>query len=133
MATENTPITLGELIKQLEKCKPETEVRFDFVYMVPTRFRSYRGFYAALALGYGNSSDKQGNVERTKEPTVAELLELCYKANGEAYEGYKGGTYYMNNQTPVWVANYGEVGNTAIVSVLDQGWQAILLTSLIQD
>lgn len=99
--------TLGALIDALEKCHESASVHFDFAYFVPGELRSYRGDYAHLAFAY----DKKNKV------TVVELLERCREALGKCYEGYKGGTYRMDRDTPLWVAEYGEATGTALVGV----------------
>ena len=49
-------------------------------------------------------------------------------AIGEVFEGYKGGDYTMSKNTPVWVANYGNSGNTGIVDVIHDEYQVVLVT-----
>ena len=29
---------------------------------------------------------------------------------GETYRGYKGGDFYMDENTPIWIANWGDGG-----------------------
>jgi hypothetical protein len=36
----------------------------------------------------------------------------------------------MNENTPIWVANDGHSGNTAVIDVVDDGYQVILITAL---
>lgn len=102
--------TVGYLIERLSRFDSEETLRYDFVYMRPTkRLESYRGYYDHLALGY---TDKSG-----EELTVKELKKMLEDSIGHDYRGYKGGTYTMYDTTPVWVANNGESGGTAIVDI----------------
>jgi hypothetical protein len=66
---------------------------------------SYRGYYDDLAL------------ERISDPTTAaDVLAMCERALSETYEGYKGGDFRYDEDTPLWLAFYGITG-LAIVGV----------------
>lgn len=106
-------MTLGELIAQLESLDPEREVEFDFGYMEPTTFASWRGNYAELALGYGPSRFPE-------KVRVGKLLALCEAADGKIMEGWKGGDYLMTRKTPVWIDNSGDFSSTKLVAVGQQ-------------
>ena len=119
--TMKTQLTLGDMIRLLDRVeKPETTVRFDFGRLKPRELDSYRGYYDQLALGWWESE---------KDVTVAELLVECRKAVGNTFDGYKGGEYKMTLSTPLWVANYGDCHDTAIVGVVDAGWQVVIETA----
>jgi len=69
----------------------------------PLGFRnphSYRGYYEDLAF------------EPAENVTVAEMTAAAESAVGATYEGYKGGSYTMGGYTTVWLAKYGETGET---------------------
>ena len=90
-------LTLGELIEQLEKIpNKDLPVIFNSCYC-PTGLSSWRGVYGELAIEY----DTVGGV------SLSEFLEMLKGAIGKIYEGYKGGSYVMRSDTPLWVANYG--------------------------
>lgn len=121
-------LTLGELIEKIEtivkkgyKCHDGSEptVRYDFEYLFPTEIDSWRGSYAELALNYETSGE---------ELTVSKFLEILKAAVGKTFTGYKGGDFLMDENTPIWVANYGNSGNTALVDVIDNDYQVILVT-----
>lgn len=60
---------------------------------------SYRGYYEMLAW------------EGAPEPvSIGAMLNEARRAVGGTFEGYKGGEYTMGGDTPVWIANYGELG-----------------------
>ena|ERR1700761_3291315 len=116
-------ITLGELIEKLKQCRPDNEVSFDFGYLVPTTLDSWRGVYADLALGY------EVFVYRGDRPqTTQELIEKCEQALQNSYEGYKGGTYFMDEESKVWVDNWGQCTHTEIVDVVSNNWKTMLIT-----
>lgn len=122
-------LSLGQLISKLEnliseKNKDYTKVRvvFDFEHFYPTKFDSWRGSYDELALNFVNfSSDK---------PTlsVIEFLNMCKDVIRKVFTGYKGGEYMMDETTPIWVANYGNSGNTALIDILDNDHEIVLIT-----
>lgn len=121
-------LTLGKLIKKIEnvvkkgyKCYDGSEptVRYDFEYLFPTKIDSWRGSYAELALNYKTEGEYL---------PVSKFLDLLKSAIGATFDGYKGGEFTMHEDTPVWVANYGNSGNTAVVDVLDCNYEVILVT-----
>jgi hypothetical protein len=85
-------MTLGELITALEAMPA------DLVIAGLHGPHSYRGYYCDLAF------------EPREKTTAGKLLELCRGAMGRGFTGYKGGDYTMGENTPVWVANYGDCG-----------------------
>jgi len=96
--------TLGEVILLL-KAQPEKNiVKLDFSECNPFRLTSYRGYYSDLALDY----------RFCKQMTVKQLLKMFEGADGQTYEGYKGGDFTMSRKTLVWVATYGECGRMLI-------------------
>lgn len=119
---ESGQLSLGELIDRCEKIlkggNGECYVVFDFENAHPESFDSWRGIYAELALGF--------QFERSVK--LSEFIESAKDAVGQTFYGYKGGEFTMTKDTPVWVANYGNSGGTAVVGVLDEGWQAVILT-----
>lgn len=86
-------IRLGELIEYLKTLDPARVVKPGF-----GEPDSYRGYYIDVAF------------EPVPESTVAEMLAHAESALGKTFQGYKGGDYTMNEQTPCWVAAYGSCG-----------------------
>lgn len=101
-------ISLGGLIKALERIPLDFDIAFDFMRRGIAGFDSYRGFYDHLAL---MPSDLYSTV------TVGQFLELCRTQIGAVHKGYKGGSYTMGRATPVWVADHGECPGTVILGV----------------
>lgn len=129
---QSDQLTLGELILKIEviankpkgKEKEGPFVYYDFEYLYPTYIDSWRGSYDELALNFCYSRD-------SKNPplTVVKFLKLLRDAVGKTFTGYKGGDFMMGKQTPVWVANHGNSGNTAVIDVVDGDYSVILITA----
>lgn len=84
-------MTLGELIKYLENCPDQN-------YVCPLGLgepHSWRGAYTDLAF------------TPTENISIAEMLDNAYYALEKEFEGYKGGTYYMDEDTEVHIDRYG--------------------------
>lgn len=82
----------------------------------PGAVDSYRGYYERLAF------------EPTNEPTtVAYVLTVLDEADGETFEGYKGGDYTMGAHTFLHVAHYGDCG-PQVVGLRVEADRAVLET-----
>ena len=121
--SKSDQLSLGDLIKKIEPiAKRESEqdenieVYYDFEYFHPTGVDSWRGSYSELALNITHS----GHVMSAKS-----FLNMLKDSIGAVFTGWKGGDFYMSEDTPLWV---GISGNTAIVGVLDEGYKIVLLT-----
>lgn len=120
-------MTVGEAIATLENSKLTYEsdgeerdkhVYFDFEYLFPTGLDSWRGSYAELAITFDWSDRYAYNDEnKPKAPTGKEFLTWLKKTVGKTYTGYKGGDFTMGKNTPLWVANYGNSGDTGLVAI----------------
>jgi hypothetical protein len=132
--SQSPQLSLGELIEKIEKLgltynedEEAKKVYFDFGSAVPTTLDSWRGSYSELALGYKLSG--YDNEDEHFANVIAEaLLNELKSALNKSFVGWKGGDYTMGENTPVWVANQGNSGDTAIVDVIDDGWRLILIT-----
>jgi len=116
-------LSLGEMILKLEPIvekqkqriaenKTEATVQYDFEYLYPTSINSWRG------------TDENGY----KPMTVTEFLALLRGCVGKGFTGYKGGKFIMTKNTPVWVANFGNSGNTAVIDIIDNNYSVIIIT-----
>ena len=124
-------LTLGELILKLEalestyknynKKTVERPVKFAFEYLKPTGVGSWRGSYNELAIKFDGD----------KGFTHKEFITLLKETVGKQFTGYKGGEYTMGKTTPVWVANYGNSGETAVVDVQQDEYTTYILTKQI--
>lgn len=129
---DSAQLSLGELILKLESIPDkQKKVVYDFGEYAPTDIDSWRGIYSELALDY----------EKTEPKTVEQILSILKEANGNSFQGYKGGYFKMGRNTPIWVANYSESGisdykggldnypSVAVVEVVD-GPVVVLVTDV---
>lgn len=124
-------LTLGEMILKLEPIIAKhaerdspLEVRFDFEYLYPTGIESWRGSYNELALTFSCSDRYDGS----KAMNIIEFTNMLKQSIGKTFKGYKGGDFIMSKHTPVWVANHGNSGNTAVVEIVDAGYMVLIIT-----
>ena len=81
---------------------------------------------STLLLAYPSSST-YATIEYTSEDdgtSVKSLLESAKKCLGEMFTGYKGGSFLMEVDTPIWVSNYGETSQMRLadIEVLSDNW-----------
>lgn len=132
--------TIGGLRDALKALNPAAEVYID--NRRPTALSSYRGYYDHLAIerfdgvrherteldgrgqpfelnmaGYGTYSPGHGEVRIKADPTVADLIEALGLADGEVFEGYKGGQFEMHSRTDLWVSEHGDCDRLRIVGI----------------
>jgi hypothetical protein len=135
LETKKDQLTLGELIDKFERIskrqkvrlddgRTEAYVQFDFEYFFPNSIDSWRGSYNELALGFIHADCGKDFI------TVRNFLRLLKETVGKTFEGWKGGQYKMERNTPVWVANPGNSGNTAVIDVLDDDYVVYIITGL---
>lgn len=99
-------LTLGELHKALHEANPDALVLLDAGDTSPDEAHSYRGYYSDLAF------------RRVSPPIkAARLLIEVVNSIGETFEGYKGGDFKMDEDTPLWVSSYGTSDGIAMVAI----------------
>jgi hypothetical protein len=109
-------LTLGALIKELEQLAPETPVILsDAEGSYPGRAISYRGYYSDLCF-----------VPTSDHTTVGTLLATARTALGDTFEGYKGGDYVMEANTPLWIDEYGCANGRAVMGLAMINGTAVL-------
>lgn len=132
----SSQLILGELILKLdplvEKYKnkgkdDQSEVVFDFEYIYPTVFDSWRGSYKELALGFALDGYSRQDNQLGKQ-LLNDFYKMCKDTIGLEFTGWKGGKFVMNKHTPIWAANSGNSGNTGIKEVIDNTYEIILMT-----
>ena len=129
-------LTMGEFIDRLESLDAD---RFICIQggltpntktMIP--FNSYRGYYHHLVLHPLDPLDRR-SPGSPSHMRVGELLAKSKMAlQRRVFEGYHGGEYAMDRDTPLWVSRYGHADGTAVVgvdeleygSVIIRTWQA---------
>ncbi len=99
------------------------DVRFDFGRFTVNGLRSYRGYYDHLAFGF-----REATMDKPAM-TAEELLKLMVEETlGKTFQGYKGGDYVMDENTKLWVANWGDCHSTAVDRMTDEGIAIIIHT-----
>lgn len=112
-------LTLGRLLDILDDANDidgGMPVQFD-VGGAPASPHSYRGYYSDLAL----------DVE--EQITVRELIKLCSGVVDQALEGYKGGNFVMDRDTPLWKASYGSTGRAITGVRFEPFSRSVVLTT----
>lgn len=120
--TEDDILTIKQLIDLLEECDHNDAIYFDFCCFVPDSLESYRGYYEQLAIGY----------TREKQATVGEFLAKLKNIIGRKLTGYKGGRFLMEENTKVWVDDFGECSDTAVVGVTRGEFCTLIETAYIK-
>ena len=96
--------SLNDLIDRLEELPQDMPILLGEAH-------SYRGYYIDLAFA---------PLYDTETRTVKEALKEALLAHGKTFEGYKGGEFTMEGDTPVWYSHYGTCG-PAIMGITDEG------------
>lgn len=99
-----TQMTLGEMIAALEALPPDAWAANLYGP------HSYRGYYCDLEF-------KQDHGTRPAKY----LLDECRQVLGATLEGWKGGEFVMNADTPVWIGYPGMCNNTKLLAILPDG------------
>ena len=140
--TEYGPTTLGCLIDEFEIlcAKPShrsddrsPNIYYDFGNFRPTYAMSYRGYYQHLAFSIQEPGEKwptwENDDRKAFHRTIEEFLRELKSNVGMVHEGYKGGDFTMNRDTPVWCTSYqSDASGTAIVGVEFDGYDYYLKT-----
>lgn len=113
-------VSLGTLRSALAVLPPDLPVVIDGGGS-PGELDSYRGYYERLAF------DPSGEAT-----TAAAVIASLDAADGETYQGYKGGDYDMGGHTFLHVASYGDCGpcvvglrveaDRAVIETKDEEW-----------
>ena len=94
-------MTLGEIIAALKQEPKDKILSIGF-----GRPHSYRGYCHDLAF------------EVVFRVSVADVLDACESAIGREFDGWKGGTYLMDEQSDCWLAEEGSSVNSTAISPL---------------
>ena len=119
MATVFGPMSLGEMIDELEKVRDKDAcVVFDWCDMEPSEFRSYRGYYEHLVIVPAGS---------IMDNTVKSFLNKCKDCVGKTFTGYKGGDFRMGRKTPVWIGYPSRATGYGVEAVEEDTYGRIIL------
>lgn len=127
-------ITIGELLALINDIPDKygdenTTVSFDFGTAYPTGLSSWRGAYSELAINYGLGGYDNDNADQFAHRDLADFRKELKESVGKTFQGWKGGDFAMSLDTPLWVANDGNVGNTGVVGIRNNSYEVIILTS----
>jgi hypothetical protein len=108
-----TCMTLGTWIAALEALPSEMSIVLDLdgPDNAVGELTSWRGVYAHLAI----DPAKHGTAYALK--TVADALKNALAADGGTFEGYKGGEFRMDRNTPLWVSPYGDADEVRPIGI----------------
>lgn len=147
--------TIGGLYVALRECEDQEAL----VYVdnrQPTALSSYRGYYDQLAIERTDAEHSATEVDdphppfemnmagystyipgtnevRIKSPaTVGEFAKALDLANGETFEGYKGGQFTMYTNTALWVSEYGQCDRLRITGMEVLPGRVDLVTSEVE-
>lgn len=134
-----TPISIGELIKQLDRLPQNLYVYFDFGNFMPNidaerlstkGMDSYRGRYEDICIGYRLFDyDLVAKDTNLGHVTAGRLLTNLRYAAKCTFNGYKGGEYQASDDSILWAANYGESTGTGITGAILTDSTVILTTA----
>ncbi len=120
-------MTIGQLVKELEKADIDSAVYIDFGGCIPTEIDSWRGVYTEAALGW------MENSYGVETPRVGDLIRELKSSIGKIYIGYKGGENTFNGDTSLHIDNDGKCTHTEIRRVEIKRHQVIIHTYLNED
>ncbi len=111
-------LTLGQAIERLSKFEESESIRFDYADKAPGNPHSYRGYYSDLCF------EPCKICEFAK---AGSFLKDLKESLNEKFTGWKGGDFYMGEDTPLWVAIEGDCGR-AIIDIGHSEEGLILIT-----
>lgn len=115
-------MNLGRVIDTLQGLDRDKAIRMDFSYSGPGFLDSYRGYYSHLAF-----------MGLQENRTVGGVLDDAMAADGETFEGWKGGSYTMSRETPMWWATEPrDCHDTGIVRISDEGYCVVIHTAFVE-
>lgn len=119
--TKTRFLNLGEITDALAALPPTMRafVMVEGTLLSPDGVESYRGNCHDLAIEPVNAS---------YERTVCDLLGCLVAANGQTYEGYKGGDYLMHRETAVVVSHYSLCSQEYVTGVEVRDGAAVVVT-----
>jgi len=120
MERGNYHVTLGAAIGFTSTLPDEMDVIFSGGNS-PSSPDSYRGYYSDLSF-----------EPQSEAVSVKDFSMMLNESLGKTFNGYKGGDFTMTEDTPLWMANYGECGE-AIISINVSNGALVLTTKDLDD
>ena len=133
--SQDKQLTLGQLIDLLKPHAGKVEsdlfpdddsertISFWGDVIPKVNLDSYRGIYTHLAIGYHIDGDN--NLSATE--FLSGLKNTVGKNIISYFEGFKGEDHYMDLDTPIWAANYGNSNGFPIIGINVTNWNVELL------
>lgn len=112
----DTQMNLGDLSAALSIVPADTPVRTEDGFGLENP-HSYRGYYDEAAIEPTSTGLNAGELEKVIDAFIDTTT-----------EGWKGGEYYMDSGTPVWIAIEGTVSSNALVGTEMRDGVLVLLT-----
>lgn len=114
LAARTEQLRIGELMLMLKQYPPELKLGSDAdeaFRTSPKCIFSYRGYYDEVA------------INPFCDMTVGDLLKAFETAinSKTVFQGYKGGDFVYDKNTPVWFAEWGDPGGGMVVGVSRDG------------
>ena len=116
-------LTLGKAIEQLSKFEEKESIRFDYEDKAPGNPHSYRGYYSDLSF-------EPCQIDESAK--VGSFLKDLKDSLNKEFTGWKGGDFFMGENTPLWVATEGDCGR-AIIDICHSEEGLIITTKEILD
>lgn len=102
-------MNIKQILVQLDKLMDSSDEQL-FILGVSREFCSYRGYYSELCVA----------PSIAREMAVCEFFNVLADQIGKTFTGYKGGEYEMTEDTELYLAYYGELGEK-IVGISQDG------------
>lgn len=100
-------LTIGEMLDKLNQFEDDQTITFSNGLFFDGNFGSYRGYYKDLYIGCDSENRGLNKVGKLKE-ALNDALRIGFMV------GYKGGEYPINEDTLVWLADYGDTGDMIV-------------------
>lgn len=116
MANYNSQMDLGNLSAELSIVPSDTPVRTEDGFGLEGP-HSYRGYYDQAAIEPTTQGLNAGELEKVIDDFI-----------GTTVEGWKGGDFYMDVDTPVWISHEGSASQQALVGTEMRDGVLVLIT-----
>ena len=122
-------LTLGGLIERLQLVTTAGHdagkiVQTDAGVPVSAVLQSYRGYYSDCAIAPAANDEPWA--------TAGTLLAAAKAVLDQPLEGYKGGQYIMDADTPLWVSEYGHASGLAVIWMIVRPEAVTLITKQVK-
>jgi hypothetical protein len=117
-------ISIGELIKQLRLAlntgdiEDKVSIRYDFGDFKPTRCHSRMPVSNGIAIGFSDNG-----IEK-----VCDFLNELQNSIGKTFTGYNGVDFVVNQDSPIFCAQYNHCEYSGIIGIRNAGDRLIILT-----